>query len=356
MPDYLGLIQSALQQAFIENGHLAIEIDLLPFSIPEAYLFAPKSRLIDTWSPGIEKIIMPAVTTVRGKIKIWFKVNPDCMSDNLSTYRSLRNLIQIPPDGFKCDMRLHAPSNWAHTLSNHIPLAFVICDVVRLLDLPPPVFILPQNIPQHCCDAFSFFNFQIIKSKGLFVAPHLSFKCEPWIAIRNIRHLVAAHHAPSFFSLSPHLELPAKIYLSRKDTRKIINETELFAFLDQHGFTRIFPEDLSVRDQLSMFRYADQIVAIHGAGMAPILWGDAARSLKIIELFPPSYMTNVWRVIAEQKNWPWVGVRGKLWPAICKHIYANTRPRKYSQKNFEVCMDSFASAFDSLELSQACAC
>ena len=70
----------------------------------------------------------------------------------------------------------------------------------------------------------------------------------------------------------------------------------------------IYPEDLSPQEQLKLFTDAEQIVGIHGAGMAPLLYRDTNKpSLKLVEILSPGHMTNFFRVIAEHTGTSWVG-------------------------------------------------
>ena len=343
------IISLAVDRASIINGMLTVEIDIPPFIVPEAYLFAPKSRLTDTWTPEVEKIVLPAVVTVPGKLSIAVNVDLIEKAKRPNNNLTLLENTEVHQGGIKCDLRMHTPGNWAHTLTNHIPIAMVVMDVAQKLNLKSVDFILPKKLPGYCREAFSVLGVDILTSDRVFQENGITVKCDPWIAIRGIRHIIADQNAPAYLSKATEFSIPDKIYLSRRDTRKVLNENELVVYLDGLGFTRIYPEDYSVPEQLFIFRHAHQIVSIHGAGMAPILWGKSDKNIKIVELFPASYMTNVWRIIAEQKKWQWVGVRGKLWGSLCKHIYADHNdPRKYAMKNFEICMDSFASALSAV--------
>lgn len=343
------IISSSIDHANIVDGIFNIEIELPPFNVPEAFLFGPKSRLTDKWVPIVEKIVLPSTSTVRGKLSILVNANSIEKVNYSDEYLQVGKNSKDQQARMTCDMRMHFPQNWAHTLTNHIPMAKIVTNVAKRLNLPPVIFILPKKLPQYCKDAFSIFGLEIVTSDKVFTENNITIKCDPWIAIRGIRHMIAEQYANLLSSIVAGTSISEKIYISRRDTRSILNENELFMYLDDLGFKRIYPEDYSVLEQLSLFRYAHNVVAISGAGLAPILWGKSDENRKIVELFQPSNMTNVWRVVAEQKKWKWVGVRGKLWPSFCKHIYGEQKnPNKYAFKNFEVCLDSVASAIYSV--------
>ncbi|MGV3773073.1 MAG: glycosyltransferase family 61 protein [Verrucomicrobiales bacterium] len=80
--------------------------------------------------------------------------------------------------------------------------------------------------------------------------------------------------------------LSPRIYVSRSkcQSRKVLNEPEVLAFLERHGFKRVFLEDLPFAEQATIFRGAKLIVAPHGAGLANVAFCDPG--LTLIELFP----------------------------------------------------------------------
>lgn len=80
-------------------------------------------------------------------------------------------------------------------------------------------------------------------------------------------------------------EKPLRLYVSRRlaRTRGITNEEELLPALHQHGFTVIATENLSLREQVRLFRNAEVIAGPHGAGMTNMIFSPAGAS--VLELF-----------------------------------------------------------------------
>jgi capsular polysaccharide biosynthesis protein len=79
-----------------------------------------------------------------------------------------------------------------------------------------------------------------------------------------------------------------RILISRRPTsrgriRCILNEDELFAALEPHGFERLALEDLSMAEQIDLFYDADVVIGAHGAGLTNLLFAQGA---KVLELFP----------------------------------------------------------------------
>ncbi len=76
-----------------------------------------------------------------------------------------------------------------------------------------------------------------------------------------------------------------KIYISRRDagTRVVINEAEVFEYLQKQGFEFILLSELSIAAQIQLFANAQCIVTAHGAGLANLIY---AQNALIIEFFP----------------------------------------------------------------------
>lgn len=86
-----------------------------------------------------------------------------------------------------------------------------------------------------------------------------------------------------------------RIYITRQNAtrRRVKNEEELMERLRSYGFKRYELEDISVKDQVSLFTNADLIVAPHGAGLTNIIYSE---SPAIIELFGNSKKTTFYRL------------------------------------------------------------
>ncbi len=79
----------------------------------------------------------------------------------------------------------------------------------------------------------------------------------------------------------------ARVYLSRQDatSRQLVNESELIALLEQYGFERHVPAELDFQRQIDICYGAQALVAVHGAGMANLVF--CPPSAKVFEIFTP---------------------------------------------------------------------
>ena len=94
---------------------------------------------------------------------------------------------------------------------------------------------------------------------------------------------------------------PARIYVTRRKAkyRKIANEQEVVALLEKYGFSVIDFDDMTFWEQVAQMQAAKYIVAIHGAGMANIVFANS--KTKILELLheyksPMAYRFSYWIV------------------------------------------------------------
>ena len=76
---------------------------------------------------------------------------------------------------------------------------------------------------------------------------------------------------------------PQKVYIPRRDNRRVLNNSELANFLVMQGFSEVYLEDLNVLEQITLFFNMQELVVVHGAAIANSIYST---NLKIIELFP----------------------------------------------------------------------
>jgi len=76
------------------------------------------------------------------------------------------------------------------------------------------------------------------------------------------------------------------IYISRKfaKARKLINEREVEKIVEAMGIKVIYAENLSLIEQINLFRNLRVIIAPHGAGLSNLIWCNT--EIKILEVFP----------------------------------------------------------------------
>ena len=89
-----------------------------------------------------------------------------------------------------------------------------------------------------------------------------------------------------------------KIFLSRKfaSCRKITNESELINLASKAGFKCYFMEELTVLEQINLFKDASHIISIHGAGLVNMV--HCTQKVRVLELYSQHYHDPGMRMLA----------------------------------------------------------
>jgi len=87
-----------------------------------------------------------------------------------------------------------------------------------------------------------------------------------------------------------------KVFISRQDAsaRKIINEDEVFALFEAQGFARYHLTQLSILEQILLFKNAEIIVGTIGSGLTNILFCHP--NVQIIELYQARRDSTIWNL------------------------------------------------------------
>jgi capsular polysaccharide biosynthesis protein len=84
---------------------------------------------------------------------------------------------------------------------------------------------------------------------------------------------------------------PKRLYITRgqaRNTRRLVNESEILRLLEPHGFVVFDPGAHTVQEQIDHFAAAEAIVAPHGAALANLTFCNPG--VRILELFAPRYV------------------------------------------------------------------
>lgn len=313
-----------------ENCVLSIEKDLPSYRIKRGWLIGEHTKLLDRYSPILEEHYLPEFASPEGRLMIKYDAGTLTVSDSKKARkvqgiaRALlrRKVVQSELCAELCtlDFRVNSPANWAHAFTNHLPLALLISN---LLNISPSgiCILLPGTISGRIVELFKLIGFSVVTEDGRVLGKFCQFDVNPWIALRGLRCEVLRQSgvkAQLMAAVAPIPEPSRKIFVSRKDHRKLINEQEVETYLEGFGYEKVYPEELGLVEQISLLTGAEKIVAVHGAGLGPMILksilGD--RSYDLLEIFSPAHITNVYRMIAEQTRGSWIGVRGQVWPDL----------------------------------------
>lgn len=324
-----------------------------PRQVPEARLVTAKSFLIDRIEPQCEVVCLPGITLRAGTLRL------ESGRVRLVPKKRRRLSALIPPSDEKVpkgawafDMRQEDPANWAHFLNDHLPLFFHAAHITGR-DPEAALLLLPSDIPDYIPGAAAMFGLTCRATDAVVEGEGVAVDLTPFIANRTVRNEWVAHEYPQavlehILAEPPSTDLPKKVFLTRRDRRALSNQAEIETYLAGRGYRPVLPEALPVADQFRLFLGAEEMVAVSGASLAPLLYtrAGARGPARVIELQPCGHMSSVYREMAHQVGTRFAGVRGRIKPEYVKPAYDFATPfRKFSQDNFHVDPDSLEKAF-----------
>jgi Glycosyltransferase 61 len=103
-------------------------------------------------------------------------------------------------------------------------------------------------------------------------------------------------------AVQPTHRTPKRIYVARTDsaTRRMINEEEVQTLMRAHGFACVVLSDMTIGEQINLFRGADIIVGPHGAGLTNLVFCRPGTA--VLELFMSSYLNMCMARIAQTRQ------------------------------------------------------
>lgn len=337
---------------------VTFDVSLGSLPVPAGWLIGPRSFLVDRIQPDLERIWLPQTATGGGTFKIRrgvfdFAAPKHGLKARLKPHRS----VSVPPeDGWLLDLRIESPENWAHFLNIHLALLAAVCRACDLSWRDVRV-ILPEGTPSYIRAVTDMCGLACLYANATVSGQGVQFEITDWNVLRGERHTLLTNPdlSPIMAAVQVGLPdvsegLPKRVFLSRKGDRALGNEAEIEALLSARGFVKIYPETLCVADQIEMLRAAEAVVAVHGAGMAPLLYrGADTPELALVELFPVGHITNVYRAVTAALSGRWCGVRGKLEAVHLPEIYRlNQSYLKHSLRNFDVDPASVEAALEQI--------
>jgi capsular polysaccharide biosynthesis protein len=122
------------------------------------------------------------------------------------------------------------------------------------------------------------------------------------VAHPHIYDMVTAFFLPDMAPVIP----SRRLYISRHKAqrRRILNEPEMFAALEARGFEILHLEDLTIAETARALRSATHIVAVHGAGLANLIFCQPGT--RVLEIHSAHLSRDYW-MIANQRGLDYFG-------------------------------------------------
>lgn len=235
----------------------------------------------------------------------------------------ISNDIQLDARAPWLDLRPLLVENWSHALNSGVPFALMVRDRVREAGGKDLSLVLPSKVSGKVASLFRYLQFNVLETNrrctGRFVTHgedrsviiHLMKK---WIAphLDLIRSIAATARDRQF----------DKIFIDRRRGRHLLNGDDVRVVLTRRGFSVVYAEDLSLEEQIALFIRAKEIVAIHGAGLAPLLFRtEEDGPLRIVELLSPGHVTLCFRACVVGLPVDYRFVRGNPTAKMCSEAY-----------------------------------
>ena len=190
-------------------------------------------------------------------------------------------------------------SNYWHWLFDVLPRIKILDGIKKLDEIN--FFLLPDNKKKFQKESLDLLNIpkkkiissinfrHIVADKVIAVDHPYVIKNDPSNEIQNIPIWIIEYLRNSFKSKTNNKKFPKKIYIDRRDAtsnhrhlRKILNENEVKNFLLKKGYSIIALSELSFDDQVNLFSNASNIIGLHGAGFANLVFCEPGT--KVLEL------------------------------------------------------------------------
>lgn|GEM_PF-2229587 len=98
-----------------------------------------------------------------------------------------------------------------------------------------------------------------------------------------------------------------KIFVGRKNSRRLVNKEEVIRVLDKYGFSYVEVENTSLEAQISLFMNASHVIGIHGAALSSIIF-RRGKPLRFMELYPDRFMDPFYYWICVQYGFPYAAM------------------------------------------------
>jgi hypothetical protein len=336
-------------------------ISIQSFMVERDWLMAPKTFMTDSFEPFVEEIFLPMIESDAGKLILTLEPNSHAKIESNSFIKKLllsREKAQTIDQEVILDLRAYSPGNLAHAITIHLPIALYVTDFLNSNGQKNPLLVFPKKLPNHVNVLFSELGFKTLLTDGTVYGNVCRYQLDTLTCLRSvlpelIKRSFSNSDLPQKLQ-TIHNELPRKIFISRRDSRCLSNEVQVESFLAQKGYKKLYLEDYTILEQLALVSLADNIVAIHGAALGPLIFRQLfdKPALKLVELYSPAHMSDIYRIVMHQIAGKWIGVRGRAWPKLIEQAYecSSDKVRQYSLNNFELCLDSLKLALAKIEL------
>lgn len=310
-------------------------------AVPRSLLYCHPSRIGNVYEPRVDEIVQPELL-IPGEA-VGLAIRQGVTRDYPHQTRTglggrLRTAWEAGWRGRTADLgerlvydaRAYYNGNLTHLIQHHLAkLGYIRA---RLGHGPEAVtVVLAGKAPALALRTFAAAGYEVHRTNRAVAANLLE------VDVREFFHLLPFVAALPIAGWRD--DTPARIFIARRGSRRLLNGEEIAARLREQGYERVYFEDLALVEQWSLMKNAREIVAIHGAALGGLAFRGrqpAAWPFRLTEIFGPGFVTNVFRKYVAVLGGSWVGCRGKIRPEIVRDIDDEARIKKHAFDDFEI--------------------
>lgn len=328
---------------------LQIQVPLPGLQVPGSMVFGYPTRLVDAWVPAVERVQLPAFRVPECTATVSVEARSTGSHAGVARrprgpWRKLRRSLSRIGQARKRPMHLGDRLVYDARWKDQGNIAHIIHHVLARLELarkvlaeplgrrPDILVLLPVRPPKLAVDVYRFTGIETVCTDGSVDANVVSIDCDPFYGLLP---LLSNFEIPAYEA-----DTPRRLFISRRKNRLLINEDEIRALLEDRGFASFYFENIPLNRQWSLLRNATDVVAIHGAALGALAFHRGANanvpSFRVTELFGAGFVVDVFRRYAAVLKGSWVGVRGRITPAIVQDLDVRGANFRHAFEPFEI--------------------
>lgn len=306
-------------------------------------MFTFPTRLANAWSAESFEINLPGYSLDRKSLDISVRTGSTHLPVRIrNPRRLLRKWLGSPLDVGKryvFEARFDTDANIGHVLFNIAPAVLHAKQMFEGLSV-----VLRANATPLARNAYKLLGIPIICTDQPVSGNIVRGECgegvyEPWY-----RQLFGRFEFEGYVR-----DTPERVFISRRGTRRLVNEGEVEDTLRKYGFQKFYFEEIPLAQQWSIARNAKVVAAINGAAFSSIVFNRSG--VRVLELFHPGYVTTIHRHLTNAVGGTWCGVTGQMPPNLVRELDKKQRIQYFAWSAIRIDLHSLARGLEHLNVT-----
>jgi hypothetical protein len=184
------------------------------------------------------------------------------------------------------DMRGFEPNNIAHLMVDVIPYYYLAKEAIG-----SEITAVFRSIREPYLSWLKLFNVSLICENRRMIGETIKICGTRGLAVHDLFSTFDCNGIQFVPKTYSKMNFPSdlryeRIFLARRAPRNLQNQSEVEELTKRYGYSTLFMEDYTPREQIGLAAQAKYVIALHGAAMSLLLFNDKIES--IIEIFPPN--------------------------------------------------------------------